>query len=153
MNDSTFWDKVHDAAAKATWAYLATADGNQPRVRVVHPAFERERVWIATGRASAKARHIAANPRVELFYQIGAEMVHLIVTGKARFVEDITEKKRIWNGKVFDYDLAQFWPDGPESKDFGLLLITPERVELTSLSDMTSGQKPQVWRGRGHGGQ
>ena len=75
MSDSTFWDKAHAAAAKATWAYLATADGNQPRVRVVHPAFEGERVWVATGRTSAKARHIAKNPRVELFYQIGAEMI------------------------------------------------------------------------------
>ncbi len=86
MNDSKFWDKARAAAAKATWAYLATADGAQPKVRVVHPAFEGERVWIATGRSSAKARHIGKNPRVELFYQIGAEMVHLTVTGKAKFV-------------------------------------------------------------------
>jgi general stress protein 26 len=146
MSASTFWDKAHAAAAKATWAYLATADGAQPKVRVVHPAFEGERVWIATGRNSAKARHIAGNPKVELFYQIGAEMIHLTVTGKAKFVEDLAEKKRIWNGKVFDYDLAQFWPAGPESKDFGLILITPERVELTSLSEMTAGRKPEVWR-------
>ena len=55
MSDSTFWDKVHATAAKATWAYLATAKGSQPKVRVVHPAFEGERVWVATGRASAKA--------------------------------------------------------------------------------------------------
>ena len=146
MSDSKFWDKARAAAAKATWAYLATADGNQPKVRVVHPAFEGQRVWVATGRASAKARHVDNNSKVELFYQIGADMVHLTVTGNAKFVEDAAEKKRIWNGKVFDYDLAQFWPGGPESKDFGLMLIEPERVELTSLPDMTSGKKPEVWR-------
>lgn len=92
MSDSKFWDNVHAAAAKATWAYLATANGTQPKVRVVHPAFEGERVWVATGRASAKAGHVDKNPKVELFYQIGAEMVHLTVTGTAKFVEDITEK-------------------------------------------------------------
>ena len=146
MSDSKFWDKVHAVAAKATWAYLATANGAQPKVRVVHPACEGNRVWVATGRASAKARHIGKNPKVELFYQIGADMVHLTVTGKAKFVEDLAEKKRIWNGKVFDYDLAQFWPGGPESKDFGLMLITPDRVELTSLPDMTTGKPPEVWR-------
>ena len=146
MSDSKFWEKVHAAATKATWAYLATANGTQPKVRVVHPAFEGERVWVATGRASAKAGHIDKNPNVELFYQIGAEMVHLTVTGTAKFVEDITEKKRIWNSKVFDYDLAQFWPAGAESKDFGLILITPDRVELTSLPEMTTGKKPEVWR-------
>ena len=53
MDEASFWSKVHATAAKATWAYLATADGTQPRVKVVHPAFERERVWVATGRTSA----------------------------------------------------------------------------------------------------
>jgi general stress protein 26 len=146
MSDPNFWNKVHAAASKATWAYLATTDGNQPKVRVVHPAFEGERVWIATGRSSAKARQIAKNSNVELFYQIGAEMVHLTVTGKATFVEDPAEKKRIWNAKVFDYDLSQFWPAGPASDDFGLMLITPARIELTSLPAMTTGKKPEVWR-------
>jgi general stress protein 26 len=149
MSDPNFWNKVHAAASKATWAYLATTVGSQPKVRVVHPAFEGERVWVATGRGSAKARQIAKNSNVELFYQIGAEMVHLTVTGKARFVEDMAEKKRIWNGKVFDYDLSQFWPAGPEADDFGLMLITPARIELTSLSEMTTGKKPEVWRSAG----
>jgi general stress protein 26 len=146
MSDSKFWEKVHATAAKATWAYLATAVGSQPKVRVVHPAFEGERVWVATGRGSAKGRHIDKNPKVELFYQIGAEMVHLTVTGSAKFVDDLAEKKRVWNGKVFDYDLSQFWPGGPESKEFGLMLITPQRVELTSLGEITTGKPPEVWR-------
>ncbi|HYL59605.1 MAG TPA: pyridoxamine 5'-phosphate oxidase family protein [Candidatus Acidoferrales bacterium] len=146
MNESAFWEKVHKTASKATWAYLATANGAQPKVRVVHPAFEGERLWIATGRNSAKARHIEKNPNVELFYQVGPEMIHVTVTGTAKFVEDAAEKKRIWNGKVFDYNLAEFWPDGPGSKEFGLMLVTPSRVELTSLPEMTTGVKPQVWR-------
>jgi general stress protein 26 len=149
MPDSEFWKKVHATAAKATWAYLATADGNQPKVRVVHPAFEGERVWVGTGRTSPKAGHVTRNSNVELFYQIGADMVHLTVTGKAKFVEDLAEKKRIWDGKVFDYDLSQFWPAGPESSDFGLMLITPTRVELTSLPEMITGKKPEVWRASG----
>jgi general stress protein 26 len=149
MNEAEFWSKVREVGAKATWAYLATADGDQPKVRVVHPAIEGQRVWVATGRTSPKAHHIEKNPRVELFYQIGADLVHLTVTGRARFVDDLAEKRRIWQGKVFDYELGQFWPQGPESKDFGLLLITPERVELTSLNEMSTGQKPAVWRAGG----
>ena len=146
MDEASFWTKVHATAAKATWAYLATADGTQPRVKVVHPAFERERVWVATGRASAKARHIAKNSNVELFYQVSSETVHLTVTGKATFVENPAEKKRIWDGKIFDYDLSQFWPEGPQSKDFGLMLIAPSRVELTSLPEMMTGKAPEIWR-------
>jgi general stress protein 26 len=146
MNPAELWQKAREVSAKATWAYLATVDGEQPRVRVVHPAVEGERVWIATSTSSPKARHIRKNPRVELFYQIGPDMVHLTITGRARFVEDIGEKKRVWNGKVFDYELGQFWPEGPESKEFALLLIDPQRVELTSLAEMSQGKKPEVWR-------
>jgi general stress protein 26 len=146
MDESSFWNKVHAAAAKATWAYLATAVGDQPKVRVVHPAFEGERVWVATGRGSAKARQVGKNSNVEMFYQVGAETIHLTVTGKAVFVEDLAEKKRVWDAKIFDYDLSQFWPDGAEAKDFGLMLITPTRVELTSLPEMMTGKKPEVWR-------
>jgi general stress protein 26 len=146
MDEAPFWAKVHEAAKKATWAYLATAIDGQPKVRVVHPAIEGRKVWVATGPTSAKARQIQRNPKVELFYQIGSDFVHLTVTGEARFVTDVAEKKRVWDGKVFDYELAQFFPEGPTSANFGLLLITPRRVELTSLPAMTQGQKPEVWR-------
>ncbi len=146
MSDA-FWDQVREAAKKATWAYLASAVDGQPRVRVVHPGFEGRKLWIATGRSSAKARQIERNPKVELFYQIGGDFVHLTITGEARFSDDLAEKKRVWDAKIFDYELAQFWPEGPGSKDFGLILVTPHRVELTSLPAMTQGTKPQVWRG------
>ncbi len=149
MDEASFWQRAHQVASKATWAYLATVDGDQPRVRVVHPAFEDRRVWVATGRSSPKARHVGNNPRVELFYQIGQDRVHLTVTGRARFVDELAEKQRIWDSKVFDYELGQFWPGGAESKDFGLMLITPSRVELTSLSEMTQGKPPEVWRAAG----
>jgi general stress protein 26 len=148
MTEAETWQKFHEAAQKATWAYLATAAANQPKVRVVHPAFEGERLWVATGRNSAKGKHIAKNPKVELFYQVGPEFVHLTVTGNARFIEDAAEKKRVWEGKVFDYDLAQFWPSGHQAPDFGLLLVTPARIELTSMMEMMQGKKPLRWRAK-----
>lgn len=145
MSDAETWQKFHAAAQKATWAYLATSAGDQPKVRVVHPAFEGERLWIATGRTSPKGAHIAKNPKVELFYQVGSEFVHLTVTGRARFIDDAAEKKRVWEGKVFDYDLGQFWPGGHQAPDFGLMLVTPSRIELTSMMELMQGKKPLVW--------
>ena len=146
MTDTEFWSKAREVGAKAIWAYLATAVDNRPKVRVVHPAIEGQQVWVATGRQSAKARQIRKNPRVELFYQIGPDMVHLTITGRAKFVEDPMEKRRVWEGRIFDYELGQFWPEGHGSKDFGLMLIEPEKAELTSLPDMTQGKKPEVWQ-------
>ena len=42
MTEAETLQKFHEVADKATWAYLATAVGDQPKVRVVHPAFEGE---------------------------------------------------------------------------------------------------------------
>jgi len=146
MTEAETLQKFYEVAAKATWAYLATSAGDQPKVRVVHPAFESGRIWIATGRKSAKAAQIEKNPKVELFYQVGPDFIHLTVTGRASFVDDAAEKKRVWEGKVFDYELAQFWPGGHQSPDFGLMLVTPSRIELTGMMEMMQGKKPLVWR-------
>ncbi len=148
MTDAETLQKFHEVAKKATWAYLATAVGDQPKVRVVHPAFEGERLWVATGRNSAKGKQIAQNPKVELFYQVGSEFVHLTVTGTARFIEDAAEKKRVWEGNIFDYDLGQFWPGGHQAPDFGLRRVTPARIELTGMMEMMQGKKPLVWRAK-----
>jgi general stress protein 26 len=148
MAESDFWEKVHAAARDSNRAYLATTDNGQPRVRVVFPAFEDRVLWIATQPRSAKAIHIARDPRVELFYEVGTQrpITHLTVTGKARLINDLEEKIRVWNLRIFGYDLKEFWPSGPDSKDLTLIQIDPLRVELGVQPALWLGQKPEVWR-------
>ena len=148
MAESDFWEKVHAAARNSNRAYLATTDNGQPKVRVVFPAFEDRVLWIATQPRSAKALHIARDPRVELFFEVGTQrpITHLTVTGKARLINDLEEKIRVWNLRIFGYDLREFWPSGPESKDLTLIHIDPLRVELGVQPAMWQGQKPEVWR-------
>ena len=148
MAESDFWEKVHAAARDSNRAYLATTDNGQPKVRVVFPAFEGRVLWIATQPRSAKALQIARDPRVELFYEIRTErpITHLTVTGKARLIYDLDEKIRVWNLRIFGYDLREFWPSGPDSKDLTLIHIDPLRVELGVQPAMWQGQKPEVWR-------
>ena len=62
MNEAETWQKFHDVAKKAIWAYLATTVGAQPKVRVVHPGFEGQRLWIATGRTSPVIRSRRQTP-------------------------------------------------------------------------------------------
>jgi general stress protein 26 len=146
MSDPTLLADIHAAAKKVTWAYLATTQGDQPKIRIVHPIWEDATVWVATGRSSAKARQIERNSKVELFYQVAiGEFVHLTVTGRGRFVDDAAEKRRLWS--LFDYDLGQFWKDASDP-GYGLLRVDPTRIELTSLGAMTSGTPPRVWRPR-----
>lgn len=146
-----FWEQVHRVASEAGRAYLATIDRGRPKVRVVFPGFESERVWIATKPSFAKTRQIEFDPHVELFWETGASRPapHLTVTGTARLVTDACEKVRVCNAKVFGYDLAEFWPKGAASEDLILIEITPSRVELGWQPAMWSGEKPLIWRSDG----
>jgi len=148
MAESDFWAKVHAAARNSNRAYLATTDDGQPRVRVVFPAFEDRVLWIATQPRSAKALQIARDPRVELFFEVGTQrpITHLTVTGNARLIGDLDERIRVWNLRIFGYDLREFWPSGPDSKDLTLIHIDPLRVELGVQPAMWQGQKPEVWK-------
>lgn len=58
--------------------YLATTDGDRPRVRPFGTAhiFE-EKLYIQTGKGKAVARQIAANPRVEICAMRGDEWLRL----------------------------------------------------------------------------
>jgi len=66
--------------------------------------------------------------------------------GFRRLFEDLEEKIRVWNLRIFGYDLGEFWPSGPDSKDLTLIHIDPLRVELGVQPAMWLGQKPEVWK-------
>lgn len=117
------------ASALSPWAHLATvgADG-APDVVPIHPCWEGDVLWSMVGAGSVKARNVAANDQVCLHWQVtevgdGAEL-----WGTAELFTDLDTKRRLWTG-VFDYDLDQFAPGGPEgSPDAGFLAITPDRA-------------------------
>lgn len=117
-----------EAAKLSMWAHLATigSDG-KPDVVPIHPAWEGDTLWIMTGVDSVKARNIAAHDDVALHWQVGAEGDGVEIWGTASVHDDIETKRRLWEG-VFDYDLNQFAPDGPESTDVAFVAVAPERA-------------------------
>ena len=138
-----FFSDVEAAAKKAIWCALATVDGNAPRVRMVHPTWEGDVLWVATGPTTPKATQIQANGEVDVQFQVAPDdFVHLMVRGTAEVLTDQATKDRVWD--VMDYDLSQFWPDGPTSDAYCLVKITPQRVEL---SEMFGTMNKRVWRG------
>lgn len=140
---------------RIVWCTVATVDGKgRPRSRILHPIWEGATGYIATGRHSFKAKHLAANPYVSLTYwdqqhqQVYAEC-------KAEWDDSAEGKRRIWElykstTPPLGYDPAIIpeWKDGPGSPEFGVLKLTPRRIELWSIQDMMAGKPPLVWRGR-----
>jgi general stress protein 26 len=137
-----FFRAVEEASKKAVWCALATASEDGPRVRIVHPTWEGETLWFATGTGTPKHRQIEADPRVDLQFQVAPpDFVHIVARGPAEIVTDPAEKKRVWD--VIDYDLSQFWRGGPEDPGYTLVRILPERIEL---SKMFGSVDKRVWR-------
>jgi general stress protein 26 len=77
--------------------YLATIDGNQPRLRPVSPVRTVEfTVYIANLRLYHKTEEIAANNRVELCY-LDAGHNQVRITGLAEVVSDRQLLEEIWH--------------------------------------------------------
>jgi general stress protein 26 len=55
--------------ARIAWCTMTTTDRkNRLRARIIHPIWEGPAGWIATGRHSHKAKHLAHSPWVSLSY-------------------------------------------------------------------------------------
>ena len=146
-------DEFNARVQRIVWCTFTTVDGQgRPRARMLHPVWEGSTGYIATGRDSFKASHIGANPYVSLSYwdpqhqQVYAEC-------KAEWLDDAAEKQRIWDlfkntPTPYGYDPAMFWPGGPGEAAFGVLKLTPWRLEISAIQNMMTGQPPKVWRGK-----
>ena len=144
--EADFMDRIR----RIVWCTVTTVDRkDRPRARILHPVWEGSTGWIATGRDSFKAKHIAHNPHVSLSYwdpnheQVFAEC-------RAEWEDDPAEKARLWafykaTPPPLGYDLAMFWKDA-DDPGYGLLRLSPWRIELSSLGGMMKGEAPRVWR-------
>jgi general stress protein 26 len=110
-------------------AYLATCDGDQPRVRPVSPIVEDNMsIWVTTGGASRKVKQIRQNPKICLAFveQPNGDKAATVI-GEARIIPDIKEKQRVW--KLASFDLYEYFPKGPDSDQFCLLKIVIKSIE------------------------
>jgi general stress protein 26 len=106
--------------------YLATMDGDQPRVRPVSPVrTEGFTVYIANLRAYHKTLEIAANPKVELCY-LDDRHDQVRITGVAEVVTDRPLLQEIWDSNPL---LRQYLGriDNPE---LVVYRIKPNRVRF-----------------------
>ena len=143
-----FFADVDTACKKAIWCALATvtttAAGAQPRVRIVHPTWEGDTLWVATAPQSPKALQVRDNPFVDIQYQVAPpEFVHVMVRGRAELITDQPTRTRAWN--AIDYDLTQFGSANAEDPNFQPIRVTPTRVEL---SEMFGSMNKRVWRAK-----
>ena len=141
-DETEFFAAVDAACKRAIWCAVATVAGKEPRVRIVHPTWDGQVLWFATGPQSPKAKQMRANPAVDVQYQVAPpDFIHVLVRGKAELCTSSADRHHAW--KAIDYDLTQFGSTGPDDPNFGPVRITPTRVEL---SEMFGSMNKKVWR-------
>lgn len=135
---------------RIVWCSVATVDRRgRPRSRILHPIWEGLTGWIATGRHSFKGKHLAENPYVSLSYwdaQQGLAYADCV----AAWEDSAAERQRVWElyesmPPPYGYDPGMIW-SGPDDPAYGLLKLTPWRIELHSLADLQQRKPPRVWR-------
>jgi len=115
---------ARSVVAADRFPYLATIDGDQPRLRPVSPVrTEGFTVYIGNLRSYHKTAEIAANPRVELCYMDeGHNQVR--ITGVAEVVTDRTLLTEIWDSTP----LLRQYLGSIDNPEFLLYRVRPNRV-------------------------
>jgi general stress protein 26 len=143
--------EFQERVKRIVWCTVATVDRKgRPRTRILHPIWEGTTGWIATGRETLKTKHLAANPYVSCSYW-DQQHQQIYVDARAEWVDDKAEKDRIWDlykstPPPLGYDPGMIWQGGKEDPTYGLLKLTPWRIELWGLQDLMTGKEHQVWR-------
>lgn len=144
--EAEFIHRVH----KMVWCSAATIDRHdRPRSRILHPIWEGATGWIGTHRHSHKARHLEHNPYVSLAY-VSDVFSPVYVDCKAEWIEDMDQKRRIWDlfknaPEPLGYDPAMTF-GSVDHENFGLLKLTPWRIDLVTFPSPSYEEGTKVWR-------
>ena len=114
--------------------YLATNDGNKPRVRPVTLIWFEEKFWIATGSGDAKVKQIYNNDNIEFCLPISNEksMGYIRGAGGAEIIKDLVTRTKVLENIEF---IKHFWQD-PVDPDFTLLQIILNEIEYLPVGQM-----------------
>lgn len=89
-------ERARELIREVRIGYLATAQGDQPRVRAMRVYVNDDgRILMATSKGSNKYRQVAANPKAELCF-VSQGWAQLRVAGRLKIIEDQGEKDRHW---------------------------------------------------------
>jgi general stress protein 26 len=149
------WEELaedfHRVTSRVVWCTVTTVDAKgRPRARILHPVWDGNTGWIATGRQSFKAKHIKSNPYVSLSYW-DQEHEQVYAECRASWADTQATRDKVWDlvknaPPPVGYDPALFWKEGPTDPNFGALLLDPWRIEVFSLREMMQGKPNRVWR-------
>ena len=117
---------------------LASADGDQPRLRPVSPVkTDGFTVYVASLRSSGKTGELAGNPKVELCYMT-ADHDQVRITGVVEDVADAAVRREIWDANP----LLRAYLGSIDNPEFMLYRVAPRRVRFMREWALTYHEAP-----------
>ncbi len=124
-------EKALAVIAASTSGFMATVEGNQPRVRpmVIKTIWEKK-VYLATFRDSRKVQQIAQQPNVELLW-VDMAMRQVRMAGVIRECDNPTLRKKY----LEENPIIQRYYKGVDDPRYLLLEVTPVYVEYKEIEE------------------
>ena len=136
-------DVAQQTIAAAGCASLITMDeSGHPSSRAVAafpPDANFARVVIGTHPDSRKNVHVLKDPRVLMSYVDNSNRGYVTVIGKAHIDDKSEERKTYWVDRF-----SAFFPGGPDSDEYQLMIVVPERLEVRSFG-LKVAEEPTHW--------
>lgn len=136
-------DVAHQTIEAAGCASLITMDeSGYPSSRAVAafpPDADFARVVIGTHPDSRKNVHVLKDPRVLMSYVDNSNRGYVTVIGKAHIDDKSEERETYWVDRF-----SAFFPGGPDSDEYQLMIVVPERLEVRSFG-LKVAEEPTHW--------
>lgn len=131
--------RIIEAARYAT--FVTVDESGQPQSRLVDPFAPDSAmvIWIGTNPRTRKVAQVQKNARVALTYFDSQAMAYVTILGRAQLVNDANEKQ-----SRFKPEWSAFYPD--RERDYALIKVVPERLELISERDRIGFSDIASWR-------
>jgi len=119
-------DEAWERAEASTLAYLASLEGDRPRVRPVAVVWWDGSAWIGSGTENGKTRQVRQNENVELCIPLeeGGRHGTIRLAGSAEIVTD--DRTREILSEQMPY-FSEYWT-GPDDPTYSLIRIDPDEI-------------------------
>jgi general stress protein 26 len=125
------FDIIRQMILDSGMGYLATCEGDQPRVRAMMPIIKDDgRLLAATFPGMKKIAQIAKNPKIEICF-VDRKLSHCRIEAVAEVSQDKMLKAELWNKQMM---LRQFF-SGVEDANFVLLVMKPTHIFMMNIGE------------------
>ena len=132
-----------DFANENKTCYLATADGDQPRVRALGMWYADETgFYFQAQTVKAFIKQLQKNPKVEVYFSTKDFSKAMRVSGKVQFIEDLEVRAKCIKERPFVKNFGITTPDNPLLAVFQI--YTGEAYFWTFQDSMKEAQIPRV---------